>query len=74
MGIGLFCVLLFCTNRPSTGSFISTDTSRCIGCGDCIRVCGSDAIRMVAQKAIIDLSKCIACKKCIEVCPVHAIQ
>ena len=46
---------------------------KCIGCGNCTRVCPTGAIQIKNGKAEIDLNKCINCKNCQAVCPVKAI-
>ncbi len=47
---------------------------RCIGCGDCERVCPVDMITMENGKARIHLSGCIRCYCCHETCAHHAID
>lgn len=41
----------------------------CLGMGDCQRVCGYDAIRIVNGVAVVDREKCIGCGACTKVCP-----
>ena len=43
-------------------------TDQCIGCGKCIRECGSDAIRIINKKAVIDHEKCSGCGRCVGAC------
>jgi len=45
----------------------------CIGCGECIRVCPKDAVRIYSQKAVIDRDLCIGCGECMTVCGQKAI-
>jgi len=45
----------------------------CIGCKQCIKVCGFSAITMVEGIAEIDTEKCTLCGACVSACPVEAI-
>ena len=48
---------------------------KCIGCGDCIVRCPSEAIALDADdKAVIDSKTCIGCGECIVICPEGAIN
>ncbi len=49
------------------------DRKKCVGCGDCERVCPVNAISMKEGKAAIKLSGCIRCFCCHETCPHRAI-
>ncbi|MEW5719451.1 MAG: 4Fe-4S binding protein [Chloroflexota bacterium] len=49
------------------------DETRCAGCGACLQVCPSDAIRLVNDCAQIDAARCNDCRACVEVCPSDAI-
>jgi uncharacterized protein (DUF362 family)/ferredoxin len=49
-------------------------TERCIGCGDCERICPKTAIKVENEIARLDYSKCIRCFCCHEVCPENAIK
>jgi len=44
--------------------------SLCVHCGDCSRICASNAI----SSEIIDYSRCIRCFCCHEICPAKAIE
>ncbi len=68
----LIFALMHCTS-PSEQATLSVDTKQCSGCTNCFPVCEADAIRIIANKAVIDLSKCVKCGKCVEVCPENAI-
>ncbi|MCP4653233.1 MAG: RnfABCDGE type electron transport complex subunit B [Candidatus Omnitrophica bacterium] len=41
----------------------------CLGFGDCIKVCPTEAIRLEKEKIYIEHEKCIGCAKCIKACP-----
>ncbi len=47
--------------------------SRCVACGDCVKNCPVNAIR-INEKAEIDKDKCIGCAMCIAVCPVKVVK
>jgi uncharacterized protein (DUF362 family) len=49
-------------------------TEKCIGCGECRKICPKKAINIVDETASIDYSKCIRCYCCQEVCPANAIR
>ncbi len=48
----------------------------CLGCGDCMNVCPSDAIHIDEKMkvVVIDPKKCIGCGLCIEECPRDIIK
>jgi len=52
--------------------FPTTNDSKCIGCGACVRDCPANAITL--DTLAIDKSKCIGCGKCITTCPFDAIN
>ena len=47
---------------------------KCIGCGECFRICPAKAIQMKNNLPVIDRSKCIYCFCCQEFCPKGAMQ
>lgn len=46
----------------------------CVACTKCIRVCPTEAIRLVNGQIIIDDEKCIDCGKCIKACKYDALR
>lgn len=48
-------------------------TENCFGCGECVEVCPTHAIRLNAESVIeTDISRCIRCCACVKACPNRA--
>lgn len=52
---------------------MQVDEKRCTGCGRCLEVCPTGAIRLVDGVAAIEASLCWGCQACPEACPNGAI-
>jgi len=50
------------------------DGSKCIGCGECVRVCPAQTISLVDGKAAVTVNSSINCGHCEQVCPVDAVK
>lgn len=48
--------------------------AKCIGCGECVRVCPRGAMAMTAEGPVSDPLKCELCGTCAEACPARAIE
>lgn len=46
----------------------------CRGCGQCVKICGSEALSLVNGKAMVDESACILCGYCGAGCPDFMIR
>jgi len=55
------------------GVSMYTDPEKCVGCGDCFKVCIYDGLKLVKGKST-HTDNCIACGRCEEVCPNDAIS
>ena len=55
------------------GVSMYTNPEKCVGCGDCFKVCIYDGLKMVKGKST-HTDNCIACGRCEEVCPNDAIS
>ncbi len=69
----LFSLLVCIGCSPTEEAILTVDNRQCTGCTSCFTVCEADAVRIIANKAVIDVSKCVKCGKCLEVCPEDAI-
>jgi nitroreductase/NAD-dependent dihydropyrimidine dehydrogenase PreA subunit len=50
------------------------DQERCIGCGECVRVCPSQTLEMQDGKATVTGTRSLGCGHCVAVCPVEAVR
>ncbi|OPX83694.1 MAG: General stress protein 69 [Pelotomaculum sp. PtaB.Bin013] len=46
----------------------------CLGCGECVRRCMSEAISLSGGKAVANMAKCTLCGYCGSVCPEFCIK
>ena len=49
------------------------DGAACIECGECVQICGAQAI-VLAPLPVFDDGRCVRCYACTEVCPTRAID
>ncbi len=59
------------------GEYVAVvDPEKCIGCGECLKICPFSAYRPVknGDKAEADIRKCYGCGICRSVCPAEAIS
>jgi nitroreductase/NAD-dependent dihydropyrimidine dehydrogenase PreA subunit len=50
------------------------DRERCIGCGECVRLCPSQTLEMKDGKAAVTGARSLGCGHCVAVCPVEAVR
>ena len=51
------------------------DEDLCVGCGNCVKVCGYDAIEMNEKNiAKMNIDNCDGCGLCVQVCPNSALS
>ena len=65
------CSAVNATGRGETGCGYG-----CLGCGDCVRACNFDAIKMNPETGLpeVDEDKCTSCGACVKACPRHIIE
>ncbi len=47
---------------------------RCIGAGECLKVCSNGALNLTPQGMLIDRERCNVCGSCSEACPSAALE
>jgi NAD-dependent dihydropyrimidine dehydrogenase PreA subunit len=58
----------------AAGRFISVDSRKCTGCGNCVKVCLAECYEIKDRKARIrNLDLCMECASCWYVCPEDAV-
>ncbi len=60
-------------NRHRT-YFVQFDDDLCTGCGSCLRICPTKAIRVRKNKSIRIVDQCIGCGQCLRICPAGAVS
>lgn len=74
-------------NSPNYRGFHTNDLEKCIGCGNCARICPTDAVTMVESgdvkvankfakivRPVFDYGRCCFCAQCVDVCPTGSLQ
>jgi iron only hydrogenase large subunit-like protein len=51
---------------------LKVDAEKCFGCTHCMKICPTEAIRIVNGIARIDEHRCVDCGNCLRACPVDA--
>jgi pyruvate formate lyase activating enzyme len=47
---------------------------RCIGCGECVKVCPQQALEMTDEGMRTDSERCTLCGECARICPTRAME
>jgi len=68
-----FSILLKSAGKRSRRHY-KVESSTCIGCRKCVKVCPAHAIQIIDRKAVIDPALCISCGACSDTCPTAAIS
>ncbi len=56
---------------PSPGKY---HVDVCNQCGECAKVCPTEAIQLNGSTYLIDKDKCISCMACVEACPSNVMM
>jgi nitroreductase/NAD-dependent dihydropyrimidine dehydrogenase PreA subunit len=62
------------SEAPQAEPFLLIDEDRCLGCGRCVELCPSRALRVIEDKARVVAPSCIGCDHCAAACPTEAIR
>ncbi|MDO5536797.1 MAG: DUF362 domain-containing protein [Desulfovibrionaceae bacterium] len=61
--------------RDQHGTTVNVNKEKCIGCGQCVRICPEKAMKIGEdKKSSCDAKKCIGCFECMTVCEPKAIE
>lgn len=50
------------------------DSDKCVGCGECFKVCIINGLKMIDGKTTINQDNCLGCGRCERVCSHKAIS
>ena len=54
---------------------LKLDSEKCVGCGECLRVCPHGVLELNGAKAVVkDADDCIECGACAMNCPMNAVS
>jgi len=73
-GCPLACIWCHNPEGKRPGPEICCQPQACIGCGACISICPSSAIRSGEKGVVIDRERCVRCGKCAAACPADALS
>jgi len=62
------------SQKQTSTCFVRFDQKLCAGCGSCLRVCPTKAIRVKNKKAVRFVEQCIGCGECIRTCREGAVS
>ena len=73
-GCSLRCV--WCHNPESISAPAQKlyTPERCIGCGECVKVCPHRALELTAEGIVTDNNRCTLCGNCARICPTRAME
>ena len=60
--------------QKNNGHALEINADVCVGCSHCMRVCPTEALRVVGGKAMMFSDWCVDCGECFRVCPSRAIR
>lgn len=73
-GCPLRCIWCSTPESHRHNQEIGIDAHKCTGCGQCIKKCKINALRLDKNIAVVDKDICNACYDCIPECPNQAIK
>lgn len=73
-GCPLKCVWCHNPEGISAKPQLAYYSHKCIGCGECVKMCPTGAHSIVDGKHIFDGDKCTACQRCVDTCFKNALM
>lgn len=64
--------LYFCNKTRQYSSKVKIDLQKCIGCGECVKLCPMKNLRIEKNRVVAE-DRCTMCYRCINNCPKQAI-
>ncbi|MFX1489685.1 MAG: 4Fe-4S binding protein [Promethearchaeota archaeon] len=58
----------------SNNYYAQSNSELCNGCEICVKRCQMDAIKLVNEKAVVNLDRCIGCGNCVPTCGMKAMK
>lgn len=53
---------------------VKVDLQKCTGCGTCVDVCPTEALKVKSGKVVVSQDDCTECETCIAECPEEALN
>ena len=66
----------WCHNPESISTKVQKmyTSAKCIGCGECVRICPFEACELTPDGVVTEIDACSSCGMCAEVCPAKATE
>jgi pyruvate formate lyase activating enzyme len=66
----------WCHNPESISGKVQKmySVGKCIGCGECVRICPLEACELTPEGVVTELEICTGCGMCADVCPARATE
>ncbi len=72
--LSIVVVALFLAVFATVSDLPQVERNKCVGCGDCVKHCPTNAINLRQERAEIDPDLCINRRFCVKTCAYRAIR